>query len=149
MQYHRKKNTPPAKAKKPSNSTSKAWIWGTHACYAALNNPKRVVLEVLASRNAYAKLPKSAMKLAGQPCEPTRISATLPTGAVHQGIALQIAPLPPVTLEQILPHLTGPLIMLDGVTDPRNIGAIFRSAAAFGASAIIAQDRHMPPLTGV
>ena len=52
-------------------------------------------------------------------------------------------------LEDIMDCPRGVLLMLDGVTDPRNIGAIFRSSAAFGALGIIAQERHMPPLSGV
>jgi len=146
--FHKKK---PARsnAKTSNNSTTKLWIWGTHAANAALMNPKRIIHQVAATRNAFAQLPQNRVQSGAKPLDPHRITELLPAGAVHQGLAVQIEPLATISLEQILTKITGPLIILDGISDPRNIGAIFRSAAAFGASAIIAQDRHMPPLTGV
>lgn len=135
--------------KKPAKSTAKTWIWGIHAAQAALNNPQRKVIEIFITRNTKAILAKTGTLPNINPVEPARITDALPPGAVHQGIALNVAPLPVISLEQILQNLNGPLLMLDGVTDPRNIGAIFRSAAAFGACGLITQDRHMPPLSGV
>jgi 23S rRNA (guanosine2251-2'-O)-methyltransferase len=149
MQYNHKKKSPGKNIKKQTNSMGKLWIWGTHAAKAALGNPRRHIFTILASRNAYSQLDQTAMKLAGSPVAPQRITDSLPAGAVHQGLAVEVAPLPAISLEQILTRGSGPIMVLDGITDPRNIGAIFRSSAAFGARAIIAQDRHMPPLSGV
>lgn len=74
----------------------------------------------------------------------------LPPGAVHQGVAVRAYPLPPVELLAACAPPDGrPVLILDGVTDPQNVGAAFRSAAAFGARAVIMQDRKSPPLTGV
>ncbi len=122
------------------------WLWGIHAVSAALHNPARDHIRLYASKNAAAHIPSGFDII---PASVSEISSLLPDGAVHQGLALQTRPLPPRTLEDILGHPRGVLLMLDGVTDPRNIGAMFRSAAAFGAIGMIAQDRHMPPLGGV
>lgn len=74
----------------------------------------------------------------------------LPPGAVHQGLAVRAFPLEPVALESICAPPDGrSVLILDGVTDPQNVGAAFRSAAAFGARAVVLQDRKSPPLTGV
>ncbi len=143
-----KKTIARGRAKNQANSTTKLWIWGTHAANAALCNPKRKVLQVLVSKNAMSRIAKNTLPPGIRTCDPQRISDALPAGAVHQGIAVQVTPLPVISLEDVTERQTGPLLMLDGISDPRNIGAIFRSAAAFGASAIIAQDRHMPGLHG-
>jgi len=76
------------------------------------------------------------------------ISRLLPQGAVHQGLALRAAPLEPLALPELASPAEGVLVMLDQVTDPQNVGAIFRSAAAFGARGLIVQDRHAPAFTG-
>ncbi|MBL4595745.1 MAG: 23S rRNA (guanosine(2251)-2'-O)-methyltransferase RlmB [Robiginitomaculum sp.] len=147
-QKHQKKSSGKF-TKNPTNSTAKLWVWGTHAATAALNNPNRKIIEVLITRNTLAQFDKTALLEKINPTEPDQITDALPYGAVHQGIALHVSPNPPVALETILQNQTGPLLMLDGITDPRNIGAIFRSAAAFGAAGVITQERHMPTLGGV
>ena len=78
----------------------------------------------------------------------SEIGQALPSGAVHQGLALRAPLLEPTALETLASPAHGVLLMLDQVTDPQNVGAVFRSAAAFGARGIIVQDRHAPPLTG-
>jgi 23S rRNA (guanosine2251-2'-O)-methyltransferase len=83
---------------------------------------------------------------------PDAISRTLPQGAVHQGLALLCEPLPPLDLEDVLgsaPSGQRLVVVLDQVTDPHNEGAVLRSAAAFGATAVVVQDRHAPPESGV
>lgn len=72
----------------------------------------------------------------------------LPPGAVHQGLAFKVAPLEGVALEDIAEPARGVIVMLDQLTDPQNVGAIFRSALAFGARGIVVQDRHSPALAG-
>jgi 23S rRNA (guanosine2251-2'-O)-methyltransferase len=81
--------------------------------------------------------------------EPDAIDRMLPPGAVHQGLAVRAAPLPDLALEDVCLPLDGrPVLVLDTVTDPQNVGALFRSAAAFNARAVVMQDRKSPPLTG-
>jgi 23S rRNA (guanosine2251-2'-O)-methyltransferase len=80
--------------------------------------------------------------------EPAVIAQVLPAGSAHQGVALKAAPLEPVDLDELAEPAKGVILMLDQVTDPQNVGAIFRSAAAFGARGLILQDRHAPALAG-
>lgn len=124
-----------------------SWVWGVHASLAALANPARRIERVVATRNAAQRLPESV-----QPhiLEPDAIDGMLPPGAVHQGLAVRAFPLEPSELEAVCSPPDGrSVLVLDGVTDPQNVGAAFRSAAAFGARAVILQDRKSPPLTGV
>ena len=102
---------------------------------------------MVATRNAASRLPQSAEP---QILDPDAIDGMLPPGAVHQGLAVRAFPLEPLTLDSACTPADGrSVLVLDGVTDPQNVGAAFRSAAAFGARAVILQDRKSPPLTGV
>jgi len=123
------------------------WIYGHHPVAEALSNPKRTRLRLVASRNAARDLPPGTD---AEIMEPRAIDALLPPGAVHQGIALLAEPLPQPSLEELLDHARGgTLVFLDQVTDPHNVGAILRSASAFGAAGIVTTRRHAPPITGV
>lgn len=129
---------------------SGAWLYGRHAVEAVLNNPRRTVLDLIGTRNGLggvAHLTHPAVTRA-QPVEPEVLDQRLPNGAVHQGIAVRVEPLPEQSLEDILASDADLLVMLDQVTDPQNVGAIFRSAAAFGVAAIIQQDRKAAPVSG-
>ncbi len=118
-----------------------------HASLAALANPARRIERVVASRNAASRLPAG---IEPQILDPEAIDGMLPPGAVHQGLAVRAFPLEPSSLEDACSPADGrSVLILDGVTDPQNVGAAFRSAAAFGARAVILQDRKSPPLTGV
>jgi 23S rRNA (guanosine2251-2'-O)-methyltransferase len=145
------RRTPPfaSHARTPQNREDEngpSWLWGVHAGLAALANPARKIERVVASRNAAAKLPKG---VEAHILDPSAIDGMLPPGAVHQGLAVRAWPLEPLNLEAACAPLDGrPVLVLDGVTDPQNVGAIFRSAAAFGARAVIMQDRKSPPFTG-
>lgn len=117
-----------------------------HASLAALANPARRIERVVATRNAAAHLP---VGVDAQILGPDAIDGMLPPGAVHQGLAVRASPLHPQDLAAACaPADQRTVLVLDGVTDPQNVGAVFRSAAAFGARAIVMQDRKSPPLTG-
>lgn len=120
-----------------------------HAVEAALRNPAREVIQrVLASpdraKTVEALRPGARIELA----DPAEIARHLPAGAVHQNLAVQTPELEGVSLDDLAQPASGLLIVLDQVTDPQNVGAIFRSAAAFGARGIVLQDRRAPPLAG-
>lgn len=138
----------PAGDRRPSGSPDDgaAWIWGTHAALAAIANPKRQILELIATTNVAHGLNIMHPKL--RIADPKIIDARLPEGAVHQGIALRAAPLPQMRLEELAKPAGGALLVLDSITDPRNAGAILRSCAAFGARGVVMQDRKSPPLSG-
>jgi len=124
-----------------------SWIWGVHASLAVLANPARRIERLVATRNAASRLPDGV-----EPhiLDPDAIDGMLPPGAVHQGLAVRASPLEPLTLEAACSPPDGrSVLLLDGVTDPQNVGAAFRSAVAFGARAVVLQDRKSPPLTGV
>ncbi|MEO1044521.1 MAG: RNA methyltransferase [Pseudomonadota bacterium] len=124
-------------------------FWGHHAVEAALANADRDVRKLLGTRAALAQFDiPEAMPV--QYCEASDLALLVPPDAPHQGVVAEVAPLEDIGLPECLDRAAGkPLVVLDQVTDPRNIGAIFRSALAFGAGAIITQDRHAPPESGV
>lgn len=131
------------------------WLHGLHPVGAALANPARRLRRLLLTGDAEAALATrlapqgaSAWRIAPERADRARITALLSEDAVHQGAALLADPLPPVPLDRALAQTVGPVLVLDQVTDPRNVGAILRSAAAFGAAAMVLQDRHAPPETG-
>lgn len=125
---------------------------------AALENPRRPCHRLLLAREAGAGLERAvadAIARDGRPQleRPPRagIEAVLPAGAVHQGIALRVGPLAPVMLSETLDGggSRRVAVALDRINDPHNLGAIVRSAAAFGACAVIVTERHAPPTSGV
>ncbi len=126
------------------------WLWGWHTVTAALGNPARPrPKRLIATPDRAAQLQAGpASGVAVEVLEGAAISQILPAGAVHQGVGLRTPPLEAVDLETLGRDARGFLVMLDQVTDPQNVGAIFRSAAAFGARGVIVQDRHAPLLTG-
>ena len=125
-------------------------LWGKHAVAAALDNPRRKVLRAWATREAAAfmEFPKEvAVTLAEAP----DLGRLVPHDAPHQGVVIEVEPLEEVWLDDLLTAAPerALLLVLDQVTDPHNLGAILRSAAAFGAIGIVTQDRHSPPESGV
>lgn len=124
-------------------------LYGIHAVAAALANPERRRHRMMATRNALQRLEIDEAKL-GFPLEivePRALDAELGSDAVHQGVMLEADPLPPKTLVDL--GLSRVVLLLDQVTDPHNVGAILRSAAAFGAGAIVTTSRHSPQESGV
>ncbi len=137
------RGSPPA----PQATGGQQWLFGTHAVTAALANPERVCRRLLATAEAAERL--GPTRLPAEPAERAQLDRLLP-GAVHQGLALLADSLPTVTLDDLLGAISGDslFVILDQVTDPHNVGAILRSAAAFGATALILPERHSPPLGG-
>ena len=124
-------------------------LFGLHAVEAALANPKRTVARILATENAAHRLGPLIAKrgLTPEAATPKELDRLLGPDAVHQGVALEAEPLPPAALDDVDPG--GILLVLDQVTDPQNVGAALRSAAAFDASGLVMTERHSPPLHGV
>ncbi len=127
-------------------------LFGVHVVEAALGNPARVITKVLATDNAERRLADALAKRAVTPerVSPRDLNRLLGADTVHQGIMLETEPLPEPDMQDLAERAMsgGPLILLDHVTDPHNVGAILRSAAAFGASGLIMTRRHSPPLNG-
>lgn len=128
------------------------WLYGLHAVRSALGNPSRKVKRlVLTTRAAEEIGPKLLGKVRQEIADGNAVSKLLPEGAVHQGVALQCDPLPRRDLGDVLdmPSSTRRIVVvLDQISDPQNTGAILRTAAAFGATAVVVQDRHAPPESG-
>ncbi|MBM3536076.1 MAG: 23S rRNA (guanosine(2251)-2'-O)-methyltransferase RlmB [Alphaproteobacteria bacterium] len=132
-----------------------AWLYGAHAVLAALANPRRQSRRLVLTASAAESYGRELARLGSPPAETAsreEIDRLLPAGAVHQGMALAADPLPEPDLEEILSRLPegrGLVVVLDQVTDPHNVGAILRSAAAFGADAVLLPERHSPGATGL
>ncbi len=137
------------------------WLYGTHAVLAALGNRQRVLRRLIATAEAAKGVEDTLVTLAASqsrslpPVElmaRAEMDALLPPGAVHQGIALLTNPLESGGIEEVVRLAAGrdhaQVMILDQVTDPHNVGAIVRSAAAFGALAVVVPDRHSPEETG-
>ena len=105
-------------------------------------------MRAVATENAAQRLAPLLAKrgLKPEPTTPRDLDRLLGADAVHQGILLEAEPLPPVGLDEVDPN--GILLVLDQVTDPQNVGAALRSAAAFGAAGLVMTERHSPPLMG-
>jgi 23S rRNA (guanosine2251-2'-O)-methyltransferase len=136
------------------------WIYGRHAVAAALANPARRWrrLAVLSGHEAEAQaLIAAAAAIRRGEGEPVRmleggaLAALLPPGAVHQGLALEAEPLPAADLDAVLDRAdrAAHVVVLDQVTDPHNVGAVLRSAAAFGALAVVIPEHGAAPVGGV
>ncbi len=139
----------PAWTKEPFDPNAPYWLWGVHAVVAALNNPARKVLRLCATRNGAERLPQTLPAgIEPELIEPDSLAGQLPAGAVHQGLAVRVEPLKERSLQDVAAPAGGLVVLLDQVTDPQNVGAAFRSAAAFGARALILQDRKAAPITG-
>lgn len=131
-------------------STGMVRLWGRHAVEAALKNPDRSHRKLWATREGVesldGELPNDFPVEWAQPADLARLVAK---DAPHQGLVLECAPLDDMFLADVLDgDASRPVIVLDQVTDPHNVGAIMRSAAAFDACCIVTQDRHAPPESG-
>ena len=127
-----------------------AVLYGWHTVTAALENPARHIRKLLATENAARRLSEALGRRVGLVPEivrPDAIAARLPPDAVHQGLYAEADPLASPAIEELAGD--GIVLVLDQITDPHNVGAIFRSAAAFAATAIVTTARHSPEVTGV
>lgn len=148
---HAERSGQPAK-----RGSSDLWIYGHHAVAAALANPERKVMRLVTTTEAADKLnddasvPREALTHIKKATR-ADIEALVGNGSVHQGVALLTRPLEndlSEILERTSVNSEACIVVLDQVTDPHNAGAVLRSAAAFGASAVIAPDRHAPEESG-
>ena len=125
-------------------------LWGRHAVEAALKNPARQHRKLWATREGVESLdgelpPDFPVEYA----DVADLARLVARDAPHQGLVLECETLEDIFLDEVMSRdRNRPLVVLDQVTDPHNVGAILRSAAAFGAAAIITQDRHAPPESG-
>ncbi|WP_242128823.1 RNA methyltransferase [Sphingobium sp. Sx8-8] len=145
---------------KRGNRTGKAKgtfprFYGRHAVIAALANPDRVVRKIWGTREALNALDLPPV-LPIVYADGADLGRMVPSDAPHQGIVAEVEPLDDIWLGDVLeagqddgPGHGRPVLVLDQVTDPHNVGAILRSAAAFDALCIVTQDRHAPPESGV
>jgi len=160
------RNTPPARQSAAnqhsgapvanSRRSGEVWIYGHHPVAAALANPERKILRIVATAEATAKLQDEsaipARTLAQvKPAQRKDIDQIVGTEAVHQGVAVLAHVLEHDlidVLERISANPNSCIVVLDQVTDPHNVGAILRSAVAFGAAAVVAPDRNAPDESG-
>lgn len=150
--FNRRPSGASSHARSPKAATDEVTLFGLHAVEAALANPTRRIIKVMATENAARRL-EPALQARGVTPEnvsPRRLDQQLGADTVHQGVALETEYLPEPPIEDLLEDaVTGrPLVILDQVTDPHNVGAILRSAAAFGCAGLIMTRRHSPPLNG-
>ncbi len=134
----------------PGNASGGHWVYGWHAVNAALANPERHILRIIASNTAAERLQLPKRKLPNPHImEPRELDRILGSESVHQGIAAEVRPLEPYSIEDILAieNPKGPILILDQVSDPHNVGAIMRSAAAYDAIAVVFPKDHSAPET--
>ncbi len=149
-----------ARGNKGADTSGHIWLFGTHAVTAAIANPKRAVRRLLCTQDTRPHLEDLLIDAKGQDInrpapsivDRYELNQRLPEGAVHQGLAAEVTPLEDIFIEDILLILKDRpralIVVIDQGTDPRNVGAVLRSAAAFGAAAVVVQDRHAPGTTG-
>ncbi len=161
-QFRRPSAPPPSpESPKATGVGSPYWLFGVHPVEAALRNPRRRPHRLLHTTEAAAHHAALLQLAQARPQGAPRLESVdrdafarlLPPGAVHQGLALLAEPLPAVDIYEVCDGLAEArqvaLLVLDRVTDPHNVGAILRSAAAFGARAVICTERHAAAETGV
>ncbi|MCS6778451.1 MAG: 23S rRNA (guanosine(2251)-2'-O)-methyltransferase RlmB [Geminicoccaceae bacterium] len=128
------------------------WFYGHHAVAAALDNPLRPCRRLLCTTAALARLGRLVQRpgLAVEEVRPADLARVLPADAVHQGVALLVGPLPRRPLDSLLAGLgtEALVLLLDQIQDPRNLGAILRTAAALDVAGVVVPERRSAPLGG-
>lgn len=132
------------------------WLYGRHVVATVLANPKRRIRRLVAVADALDWLEGKRAEAAARVPQPETLDrgaleTLLPEGAVHQGVALLSDPLSEPALEDIIAEAgeSALVVLLDRVSDPHNVGAVLRSAAVFGASAVVVPEYGAPEITGV
>lgn len=153
----RRRSAPPAEVRRPARrhpvpfpaSSDMDELYGFHAVREALRSPVRQKLRLMATAAAAEKLAAdiAASGLVPEIVGADEIARRLPVGAVHQGLLLEARPRAPIDLAD-LPK-DGLVVVLDQITDPHNVGAILRTAAAFGVDALVTTQRHAPSFSGI
>lgn len=138
----------------PQSTGNSFFLHGRNSVEAALKNPKRECLRLIGTEKALKDTEAQARhrKVSVETVDDiAAIAATVPEGSPHQGILLEVRPLPSQSIEDLQPSTDDKniILMLDQVTDPHNVGACMRSAAAFGAKALITQDKNSPNESGI
>ena len=147
-------NRKPERSRPPRGAGARAGdgaviLYGWHTVKAALENPARRIRRLFATENAARRLSEDGLA-AGIETElvrPDAIAHRLGPDAVHNGLLAEADPLPAPELDELEP--AGIVLVLDQITDPHNVGAILRSAAAFAVKAVVTTARHSPEATGV
>lgn len=140
---HKGRRDEPSRAPRRATQDDRTIVYGWHSALAALNNPRRRIHRILATRKALQRLTEAGLaQPLPEPVEQREIDRLVGADAVHQGIALLCDPLPEPDLDDLAEARL--ILVLDQVTDPHNVGAILRSAAAFGAAALVMTERHGP-----
>ncbi len=126
------------------------YLYGYHACRMALLNPCRVIEKIFVTDARLLKDLPSVKRVKVEVVEKKVLEARLPLGAVHQGISLLVQPLALSDLDFLADDSSAhqKVVVLDQVNDPHNVGAVLRSAAVFGAKAVIMTERHAPKESG-
>ncbi len=139
----------PAWRERDSRADGPVILYGWHTVTMALANPRRRILKLLVTENAARRLAEEniATRVAPEIVRPQEIDRRLSPDAVHQGLLAEAEPLPSPDIATLEPE--GLVLVLDQITDPHNVGAILRSAAAFAVKAIVTTARHSPEATGV
>ena len=147
----KKKNTLKTAGEAENVKTRGLWLYGYHPVVAALRHKRRRFERLLATRETMAELNAERLSFPVAPETVSRgeLTALLPNGAVHQGVAALVSPLDDVALEDVGLSGNGVVVVLDQVTDPHNIGAVLRSAAAFDALAVVTAEKNAPEATAV
>ncbi len=143
---------PPSRASwrdRDSDGDGPAILYGWHTVSAALANPRRKIRKLLLTENAARRLAEENIDIGITPeiVRPQLIDQRLGPDAVHQGMLAEADPLPSPDISSLKQE--GIVLVLDQITDPHNVGAILRSAAAFAVKAIVTTARHSPEATGV
>jgi 23S rRNA (guanosine2251-2'-O)-methyltransferase len=149
-------NTKNRSGSKPSRESGGAyWMYGLHACAAALENPERSFRRICLAKAGEGKIGHllGEKKRLLEQVEPSQLDMMLGPDVPHQGIAMLVNPLEPPALDDVLhereaEETMAPVVLLDHITDPHNVGAILRSAAAFGIAAVITTRAHAPKESG-
>lgn len=149
-QDHRRRGGPAPGHRGKREASDHEMLYGQHTVLEALKNPDRKGVRLLVTENA-AKRFSDVLNAANVPCETvtsSQISRLTGPEAVHQGLLLEAAPLPEPDLQSIVER-PGPIVVLDQITDPHNVGALLRSCAAFGAAGVVMTARHSPRASAV